>query len=136
MPASAPVSEMALPPSALIAMAVSAIAACSPVASNTSISRSSGRGDSFARELDQIVGHARHRGDDGDDPAAFALRFEQFARDIADALGRTDRGAAVFLDDQAHGEPARLVAKIKQPMVSLMALSTLLKIRSRENSTR
>src|ERR1700674_3228058 len=45
MPASAPVSETAFPPSAFTAMAVSAMAASSPVARSASISRSAGCGE-------------------------------------------------------------------------------------------
>ena len=45
IPAAAPVNETALPPSAFTAIAVSALALCSPVARSTSISRSLGCGD-------------------------------------------------------------------------------------------
>ena len=57
----------------------------------------------LTRELDQVISHSRHRGNDGHDSATLLLGLENFARDIPDALGRPDRGAAVFLDDQAHG---------------------------------
>ena len=61
-------------------------------------------GRSLARELDQVIGHARHRGNHADDFAAFLLRREEPPRDIADALRRSNRSAAVLLNDQAHGK--------------------------------
>ena len=48
MPAWAPVNEIALPPRALIAIAVSAMLVCSPVDKSTSISRSVGWSESLA----------------------------------------------------------------------------------------
>ncbi len=56
----------------------------------------------FAGELDQVVGHAGHGGNDGDDAAIVTLRFEQALRHFPDALRIADGGAAVFLHDQAH----------------------------------
>jgi hypothetical protein len=55
-------------------------------------------------EFDQFIRHAGHRGDHGHNLATLLLRLEQTARDIADALGRSDGGPAIFLHDQAHGE--------------------------------
>jgi hypothetical protein len=61
-------------------------------------------GRSLAREFDQAVGHARHCGNNTDNFAAFLLRREEPPRDIADALRRSNRSAAVLLNDQAHGK--------------------------------
>ncbi len=64
-------------------------------------------GKSFAGdlvgELDEVVRHPGHRGNDGDHLMTLGLRLKDAARDIADPFGRADGGAAIFLDDEAHG---------------------------------
>ena len=54
------------------------------------------------REFDEAIRHARHGRDDDDDPMPGALGVEGAARDVADAFGVADAGAAVLLDEQAH----------------------------------
>ena len=54
------------------------------------------------RELDQIIGHARHGGNGGDDAAIVPLRVDEPLRDGADALGSADRSATIFLNNEAH----------------------------------
>ncbi len=108
MPASAPVKEMALPPSAFTAIAVSAIAACSPVASNASSSRSAGLRRNFTRQLDQIIGR---RPPWRRSPRRLGNRSAGFRSDARATLrirsGVANGSAAVLLDDQAHA-PAQL----------------------------
>ncbi len=100
-----PRSERALPPSAWMAMAVSAALTCSPVAAMASISRASGTFGDVVREREQAVGLAAHRADDDHDAVARALRGEGAPRDVADAVDRADRGTAELLDDEGHGDP-------------------------------
>jgi hypothetical protein len=57
-----------------------------------------------ARELDQAVGHARHGRDDHDDPVARADMLRHPRGHCADAFGIADGRAAVFLDEEGHGE--------------------------------
>ena len=102
MPACAPVSETAGTPIAWSAIAVSAIVVCSPVASSTSISRSGGASMICLGELDQTVGHAAHRGDDDHDLIALGPALAHTPRDVFDALGVADRGAAVLLNNEGH----------------------------------
>ena len=58
----------------------------------------------FPRQLDQPVRHPRHGRDDHDQPVPGPVRFGDAGGDVADALGRADRGAAVFLDEERHGK--------------------------------
>ena len=102
MPACAPVSETAGTPIACSAIAVSAMVVCSPVASSMSISRSRRRVHDLLGEPDQAVGDAAHRRDHDDDLVALRATLAHAPGDILDAVGVTDRGAAVFLDDQRH----------------------------------
>ena len=53
--------------------------------------------------LDEVIRDAGHGGDHGDNGMAGLLRGDDAAGDIEDALGGADGGAAVFLDDDAHG---------------------------------
>ena len=96
----APVYERAMQPRSRSAMQSSAIETCSPVASRTSISRASG---SWQRPL------ARSTRRSVLSPIAetTTTTFVTVAARCADSLGdapdeveRTDRGTAVFLDDQ------------------------------------
>jgi hypothetical protein len=64
-------------------------------------------GGDFVCQLQQAVRDPGHRGNHGDDLMPRSLRLEQTSRDILDALGTADRGAAVFLDDE-HGDAARV----------------------------
>ena len=103
IPASAPVSEIALPPSAFTAIAMSALAAVFAGREQHIHFALVGCGETSLRELDQVVGHARHGGNDRDDAAIFPLRLDETLRDVPDAFGSADRCAAIFLNDQAHG---------------------------------
>ena len=91
-----------MPPSAWIAIAVSAAVTCSPVAAMASISRASGTSVDLVRELEEAVRLAAHRADDDDDVVAFPLRLETAARDVANPVDRADRRAAELLDDECH----------------------------------
>ena len=53
-------------------------------------------------ELEQVIGHARHRRDDGHDLTALALCFKESARDLADSLRRPNGSAAILLNYQTH----------------------------------
>jgi hypothetical protein len=69
-------------------------------------------GRDFFGELDEVVRHAGHGGDDGDDLIARALRFQNAACAVADALWVADGGAAIFLDDEGHaGELGKRAAE-------------------------
>ena len=92
-----------LAPERFTAIAVSALALCSPVASSASISRSLAE-SIFTRQFDQVIGHAGHRRDDCDHIVPGSFRREQTLRHLSDAIGISDRSAAVFLDDQTHDE--------------------------------
>ena len=61
-----------------------------------------GQRHDFFGQLDQIVGHAAHGGDDDDDLVALRVIFGHARGDILDAFGVADRSAAVFLNDQSH----------------------------------
>ncbi len=56
----------------------------------------------LVRELDQLIGHARHCGDHRDDVGTFALRFDETTRHVTDSLRCSDGSATVFLNNQAH----------------------------------
>ena len=102
-PACAPVSETAFFPSALIAIAVSAMVVCSPVASSTSISRSSGWWKRPA-PVDQPIRHAAHR---GDDHHHLVMPLDAVAAIHVDGVGaETDVAAAAeVVDEAAAGDP-------------------------------
>jgi hypothetical protein len=68
----------------------------------------SGLGIDLAGELDQAVGDAGHGGDDDDEPMPLAVGFRHTRGDMADALGRADGAAAIFLDDERHGKGVRI----------------------------
>ena len=61
------------------------------------------------RELDEVVRHAAHRGDDDDNLVAAIAIFSHAPRDIFDALGIADRGSTVFLNKQGHGKKSAFV---------------------------
>ena len=63
-----------------------------------------GLGGDLAGELEQVVGHARHGGDDHDQLVPGLVAGGHAGSDVADALGVAHRGAAIFLDDKGHGE--------------------------------
>ncbi len=63
-----------------------------------------GRRGDFAGEANEIIGDARHGGDDDHDLVTFALGGEDALGDIANAFGAADGGAAEFLDDETHRE--------------------------------
>ena len=56
----------------------------------------------FLGQLDEIIRHAAHRGNDDDDLVALRVIFRHARGDIFDAVGVADRSAAVFLDNQSH----------------------------------
>ncbi len=87
-----------------MAIAVSAIVVCSPVARSTSISRSLGlglisRASLIRPSVTPLIAETTH-----DDAIPRLLGGDHAARDVEDALGSADGGAAVFLHDQGHGE--------------------------------
>ncbi len=53
--------------------------------------------------LDQVVSHAGHGGNDGDDLVSLLAGAFHPRGDIADPVERADGGAAVFLNDECHG---------------------------------
>src|SRR5436309_449880 len=55
-------------------------------------------------QFDQFPSDSRHRGHDGHNPAALALRLNDSLRDVANSLRRTNRSAAIFLNHKAHVE--------------------------------
>ena len=57
------------------------------------------QGHDFLRQLDEIVGHTAHGGDDHNDLVAFAVIFGDPRGHIFDALRISNGRAAVFLDD-------------------------------------
>ena len=61
-----------------------------------------GQRHDFLGQLDQIVRHAAHRGDDDDDLVALGAVFGHARRDVFDAVGVAHRSAAVFLNNQSH----------------------------------
>ena len=58
-----------------------------------------GQGHDVLGQLDQVVGHPAHGGDDDHNPVAFGAVFGHAGRDILDTVGVADRSAAVLLDD-------------------------------------
>jgi 2-polyprenyl-6-hydroxyphenyl methylase/3-demethylubiquinone-9 3-methyltransferase len=58
-----------------------------------------GQRHDFLGQLDQVVCHAAHRGNNDDDLIAPGAIFSHARRDIFDAVGVADRRAAVFLND-------------------------------------
>ena len=67
----------------------------------------------LARELEQPVGLAGHRGDHHHHVVPRPLRREGAAGDVPDAVDVAHRGAAVFLDDERHAgrPPVRTVSR-------------------------
>ena len=61
-----------------------------------------GQRHDFLGQLDQIVRHAAHGGDDDDDLVALGAVFGHARGDVFDALGVAHRSAAVFLNNQSH----------------------------------
>ena len=91
-----------MPPSAWIAIAVSAAATCSPVAAMASISRASGTAETWCasprrRFVSPLIALTMTT-----TSLPSALGGEAAPRDVPDALERTDGGSAVFLDDESH----------------------------------
>ena len=101
MPACEPVSEIALWPRSLIAIAHSAQLIRSPVESSMSISRGSGVGRDLLGHRDQLVGHRAARGQHGHDVVALLAGADDPAGGALEALGVGDRGAAELHDDGA-----------------------------------
>ena len=64
-------------------------------------------GGDFLGEREQAIGLARHRRHDDDDLVTLAVEVRHATRDVLDAVGRADRRAAVFLDDEGHCEMVR-----------------------------
>ena len=91
IPACEPVNEMALAPSAEIAIATSALEIRSPAVSSMSISRGGGAGLDLLGEVEQLVGGVAHRGDDHDDVVALLVRADDPLGDPLDAVGVLDR---------------------------------------------
>src|SRR5947208_13945268 len=56
----------------------------------------------LVRELHQVTGHARHRGDDRYNVRALALCVDKPTCDFTYARRRPDRSAAIFLNHHAH----------------------------------
>ncbi len=54
------------------------------------------------RQSEEAIRFARHRRHDDDELVAVAMEARHALCDAADAIGGTDRRAAVFLDDQRH----------------------------------
>ena len=102
MPACAPVRDTALLPSPLMAIAVSAMVVCSPVASSTSISRSAGSGETARAILMRLSVTPDIAGNDRDDAIARGLCFDDPLCDIEDAVRGADGRSAIFLYDKAH----------------------------------
>ena len=63
----------------------------------------------FARHLDEIIRHARHRGNDRDDLVSLLLRGDDALGDIENSLRGSDGSAAVFLDNEAHSKERLIV---------------------------
>jgi hypothetical protein len=63
-----------------------------------SSSRGSGSGHDFLGQADQAVGFARHRRWHHDDPVTGIVPFGDACRDVLDAVRRTHRRTAVFVD--------------------------------------
>ena len=57
----------------------------------------------FVGEFDEPIRNAGHRRNDGDDLIPILLGFKDSARHVENALRRSHRGAAIFLDDQTQG---------------------------------
>src|SRR6266849_171211 len=72
----------------------------------------------FLGELDQVVGHTAHGGDDDDDLVALGAVFGDAAGDVLDARRIAHRSADVLLNNEGHGsqqpEFARRAACISQ----------------------
>ena len=113
IPAWEPVNEIALAPSAEIAIATSALLIRSPAVSSMSISRGGGRGTHLLGEVEQLVGGVAHRGDDHDDVVALFVRTDDPLGDPLDAVGVLDRRSAVLLHDEGHRRPPRVFASSK-----------------------
>jgi hypothetical protein len=75
---------------------------CSPVAQIVQFARI-GAGLNFLGQCDQLVGFAAHCGNDHHHLMALRVEPGNALGDILDALGISDRRAAVFLNNQRHG---------------------------------
>ena len=69
------------------------------------------RGD-LPGQRDEAVGDAAHRRHDDDNLVATGAALGHATRDILDPLGISDRGAAVFLDDERHGWACSLYFRV------------------------
>ena len=58
-----------------------------------------GQRHDFLGQLDQIIRHTAHRGNDDDDLVALHAVFRHARRNVFDAIGVADRRSAVFLND-------------------------------------
>ena len=65
-----------------------------------------GLAGNLAGQLDQGICDPRHRRNHGDNRVSRTLSLEKTLRDVGDALGIGDRGAAIFLDDERHEKEA------------------------------
>ena len=103
MPICAPVRLIALWPSEVIAIAISATLTCSPVDSSMSISRAGGSSVICLARSTSTIGVLAHRADDHDDLVAFQLGADGLSGRGEDLLAVGHAGAAELLDDDRHG---------------------------------
>ncbi len=94
MPACEPVSEIASWPRSWITIAASAHEIRSPTETSMSSSRGCGVGETWLRELEQLVRRAPHRGEDADDAMPLLARGDEPRRDPLQLLRVADRRAA------------------------------------------
>ena len=95
-----PSSETACPPSAWIASAIRPTVTCSPVEATTSSSRSSGSGAICLASPSRRLVSPDIAETMTTTSWPLPLRGQATTGDRADAFDGSDRGAAVFLDDQ------------------------------------